>query len=510
MSIKKKTSDPSINRRDFLKIGSAGAALGGLGLAALPKTVVANKVEKETAKAIIIEHDDFPNEVRDDYKPHPSYQNVPSHGLFGEQLGILGVDVDQEALKHGKIFVQNQNYHYVKGKKGFDQKSKALMAGAWALANTGSGPMVGLVGDYGLLSWDNNHDKYPLALIDNNFVQKEKCEFDSTQEASAIIKRAARMYGADLVGITKRDKRWDYSKNFNYVPPMARKITPMGPKQFQRFNEIGGEGVRKEMESHTPDKWLYELDEQAGFTPKTVIVMAVEMDYEGISCSPSEIAAGAAGEGYSRMTKLAHQMAVMIRQLGYNAIPCGNDTGMSVPYGIAAGLGEGSRMGTLVTFKYGPRVRLCKVYTDMEFVEYDKPKTFGVENFCKNCMRCADACPSKAISFDEEPSFEPTHDNKDNAYFNAPGVKKWYLNSKKCFQQWAESGVDCANCVASCPYNKPDFWHHQMVNGITAFMPGAVHGFMREMDILFGYGNVSDESAVDTFFAPEGRKYNGH
>ena len=167
-------------------------------------------------------------------------------------------------------------------------------------------------------------------------------------------------------------------------------------------------------------------------------------------------------------------------------------------------------MGQLVTYKYGPRVRICKVYTDLEFVEYDKPKTFGVLDFCKNCKRCADACPSKAIPFDKEPTFEPTHEHKDNAYFNAIGVKKWYLDSKKCFQQWAESGVDCANCITSCPYNKPDFWHHKMINSITAAMPGTVNKLMREMDIVFGYGNVDDEDAVDRFFDPKDRKYNGH
>ena len=283
----------------------------------------------------------------------------------------------------------------------------------------------------------------------------------------------------------------------------------MGPKQFQQLNEIGGENIKNAMDSHTPDKWLHDIDNTAGFVPKTDIVMAVEMDYEGISCSPSEISSAVIGEGYSEMTKVAHQMAVMIRQLGYNAIPCGNDTGMSIPYAIAAGLGEGSRMGQLVTYKYGPRVRLLKVYTDFDFVEYDKPKTFGVGEFCVSCKRCAEACPSDAITMDDHPTFEPTHENKDKAYFNAIGTKKYYLDSKKCFKQWADSGMDCSNCITSCPYNKPDFWHHQMINKIGAVLPGAAHDIMRELDIIFGYGNVDDPDAVDRFFDPKGRNYDG-
>ena len=510
MNKKNKEQNPKVNRRDFLKIGSAGAAIGVAGITALPNRVAARKMEEEIEKAVTTEHDDFPNEVRADYKPTPSYQTVQGHAFFGRQLQAMGVDVDQEALEQGDSFVHSNNYHYEPGKKGWDQKAKAVMAGAWAISATGAGPMPGAVGDFGLMSWENNTDKPPLSLMDLNYVQKEKCKFDSKAEAAAVIKRAARLYGADLVGITKRDPRWDYSENFNYVPPLARRITPRGPEQMQQLMQVGGENIAMALESWTPDKWKHDIDETAGFKPKTVIVMATEMDYEAISCATNEITSAVVGEGYTLMTKLAHQMAVMIRQLGYNAIPCGNDTGMSVPYAIAAGLGEGARNSQLVTFKYGPRVRISKVYTDFDFVEYDKPKTFGVEEFCKSCKRCADACPSEAIPYEKEPTFEPTHENKDNAYFNAPGTKKWYLDAKKCFKQWADGKVDCVNCIAACPYNKPDFWHHRLVNGITAAMPGVVHDAMREMDIIFGYGNVDDEKAVDKFFDTKGRSYDGH
>jgi epoxyqueuosine reductase len=508
---KRKTikGESAFNRRDFLKIGTAGAALGTIGIASATKKAAANIVANETNKVIVNTQDDFPNEVRSDYKSIPSYSTVHGHGFFGRALMAMGIDVDKEAMEQGDRFIHHVNYEYTKDKKGFDQLAKAVVGGAWALCSKGAGPMPGAVGDFGLLSWDNNKDKYPLALMDNDFVQKEKYDFESKQQAADAIKRAARLYGADLVGITKRDPRWDYTTQFNPIPPLARKITPMGPQQFKQLQDLGGENMKMAMDAHTPDKWLYKIEERAGFKPKSVIVMAFEMDYEAISCASNEISSATVAEGYSRMTKSALQLAVMIRQLGYNAIPCGNDTGMSIPYAIAAGLGEGSRSSQLVTFKYGPRVRIAKVYTDFDILEYDKPKTFGVEEFCKRCKRCADACPSKALPFEDEPTFEPTHEHKDNAYFNAPGVKKWYLDAKKCFKQWADSGTDCTNCIAACPYNKPDFWHHRLVDGITAAMPGSVHSFMREMDIVFGYGNVDDEKAVDRFFDPKDKGYDG-
>ena len=35
------------------------------------------------------------------------------------------------------------------------------------------------------------------------------------------------------------------------------------------------------------------------------------------------------------------------------------------PLAIMAGLGELSRIGILITPEFGPRVRLCKVFTDL-------------------------------------------------------------------------------------------------------------------------------------------------
>jgi epoxyqueuosine reductase len=280
----KKHNKEGLSRRDFFKIGAASAAIGAAGATAIPQKVAAKKLDEQVKKKIVNEQDDFPNEISSDYKSIPSYSTVHGHAFFGRQLKAMGVDVDDEAMKQGDSFVHDNNYHYENGKKGWDQKAKAVMAGAWALSATGSGPMPGSIGDFGLLSWDNNTDKPPLALMDLNYVQKEKCQFESKAEAAAVIKRAARLYGADLVGITRRDPRWDYSENFNYVPPLARKIIPQGPEQMQQLMEVGGENIKNAMDSWTPDKWRHDIDEKAGFSPKTVIVSATEMDYEAVSC----------------------------------------------------------------------------------------------------------------------------------------------------------------------------------------------------------------------------------
>ena len=54
----------------------------------------------------------------------------------------------------------------------------------------------------------------------------------------------------------------------------------------------------------------------------------------------------------------------------------------SIPIAIDAGLGELGRNGLLVTPKYGPRVRLAKILTNMPLVP-DSPIRFGVTEFWK-------------------------------------------------------------------------------------------------------------------------------
>jgi hypothetical protein len=33
---------------------------------------------------------------------------------------------------------------------------------------------------------------------------------------------------------------------------------------------------------------------------------------------------------------------------------------------------------------------------------------------------------------------------------------------------------------------------------------------MREMDELFGYGNVEDKASITKFYSPDGKSYDGH
>jgi epoxyqueuosine reductase QueG len=89
-----------------------------------------------------------------------------------------------------------------------------------------------------------------------------------------------------------------------------------------------------------------------------------------------------------------------IRNLGYRAIQCGNDTALSIPLAIDAGIGALGRNGLLITPEYGPRVRICKVYTDLPLIS-NNPNLNFIEKLaktCKNCFKCAEACEIDAIT----------------------------------------------------------------------------------------------------------------
>ena len=264
----------------------------------------------------------------------------------------------------------------------------------------------------------------------------------SPETNARIIKKAANLFGAEDVGICYAHPNLIYSHQYDLV--------------------------------HAEHKPL-ELPE--GCT--NAIVMIVGMDYTATRNSPDAISGAATGRDYSIQAVLANLLAAFIRGLGYQAAPSGNDTAISVPLAMAAGLGELGRMGLLITPRFGPRVRICKVFTDMPLA-YDTYRPFGVAKFCETCKKCAKMCPSGAISFDGHTMKGPTPSNFSR-------VLKWYINPEKCFLFWVKNWMDCNNCVMACPFNKHQGRIHDMTRLLIRKMPIFNRFFVR-IDDLMGYG----------------------
>lgn len=157
------------------------------------------------------------------------------------------------------------------------------------------------------------------------------------------------------------------------------------------------------------------------------------MDYDVIQYYSTYTSVAATALGYSRMAVTNHHLASFIKDMAYNVINCTtNNVALSIPMAMQAGLGDIGRNGLLITPKYGPRVRISKVITDLPLVP-DSPVDFGVTDFCNACEMCSKKCPSQSIQYGERSS-------EQNNISNIDGALKWHINAETCRVYWSRSG----------------------------------------------------------------------
>ena len=357
--------------------------------------------------------------------------------LIAEREGAGAFEAEQSAkAKRLAAWMQGN-------KPGFRLPDHQLSEGAWTL-------MKSAEPGEGLLSWTRIAVKTPAELGVSRHTA-------SAEEMARTVKAAARLYGAGLVGIAPMNEAY---------------VNLRQAKKDIVFEDA-------EVPAITETKFLIPK------TMKWVVAIAIPMDLDLLSRAPTSLGDAATGLGYSHSAFTVASLAEFIRGLGYQAIPSVNDTALSVPFAIEAGIGELSRLNKLVTPEFGPAVRLCKVFTDLPMA-CDKPVDFGLVEFCKRCKKCAESCPSGALSFDDEPSF------KTRGPWNNPGHKAWFEDSYLCFQHWQQVDNGCGICLASCPYTKAaQAWIHDVAKATASVAPAA-DGLFRIMDNAFGYGRQHD------------------
>jgi len=309
---------------------------------------------------------------------------------FNQRKTVFGRKLyDKKSDFYKKGMYDNSEKVISENKEGYSRIDFAKMMGSWTAY------------DYfhNAFSWEK--------LVDANSTMEkpvmEKFIIKDNTDMTREIKKVARLYGAYQVGITRVNNNWLYSKNMD------------------------GDSI--------------EIPKECKFA----IVMSVKMAGAAIKTSPSFTACTVTGLAYSQMAFLVACIAEFIRNLGYKAIPMGNDTALSIPMAIDAGLGELERNGLLITPEYGPCVRLCKVFTDMP-LEIDKPIEFGVKDFCKKCKKCVEACKAEAIQTTEKPSFDIECPSNNH------GILRWAVNHDKCYSFWIKNGGECSNCISACPF----------------------------------------------------------
>lgn len=203
------------------------------------------------------------------------------------------------------------------------------------------------------------------------------------------------------------------------------------------------------------------------------IVFLVEMDHDRMQCAPRAPTLLESARQYWRAAVIARTAAAALRLAG-RAAKAHYDAHYDVvlpPLAVRAGLGELGRNNILVADRYGSRVRIGAVTTDLA-VTHDRPVSLGVEAFCHLCAKCADLCPSHALSRGDP--------------VDVRGVRKWPTHVERCHAWWRQVGTDCGICMAACPFSHGSGGIHRIVRTLVRHAPWLDRMLLLLDDLFYG------------------------
>ena len=205
----------------------------------------------------------------------------------------------------------------------------------------------------------------------------ERVYFPDAATASGAIKRVAREFGADMVGVTHVDQRYVYK----------------------------GHDV--------PHRYA--------------IVVAVAMDFNEIAKAPSKETRTEVHRIYDAVSQVTVSIAKYIRDRGYpaRAHTLVAEQLAMLPHAYSAGLGELGKHGSLINRELGCSFRVGVVSTDLPLIE-GAPCPEGIDDFCTKCQMCVSYCPGDAISHDKQ---------------EVRGVVRWVVDTGKCAPYFASYGA---------------------------------------------------------------------
>ncbi len=292
------------------------------------------------------------------------------------------------------------------------------------------------IGDRGCIDKLNFHNKMIGGIGINRFMTKlgtpdmtlpqvnipDKRYFrDLTpQRLTGLIKGLCRQFGADLVGVAELNPLWAYSHR----------------GQIHRGN---WEDWGKEIPA--PHKY--------------VVVFGFGMDPDLVRTAPYSPCDIEVYHQYAMAVVVSVEMAYIMASMGYGAKAHhlrGQDI-LLVPAAVDAGLGELARCGSLITRRFGTRIRLGAITTDAPLI-VDTPANIGGTEFCRKCGKCAQQCPLGAIPFGDRKTVN--------------GSLRWAIDPEKCYEYWTKSGTHCSLCLSCCPWSHEDKFIHRVLRGVAA------------------------------------------